>query len=129
LISAIHPSNQQLHIRELVQKRIYDLGGEAFDSDSLGYLLVIKAGDTIEAIREQVGFNILHNKSAGIHYSDTDFTPPSFEFVEEITTCYDIVFVIDDGGYGVEIFVPKGEGVDSDLLAMCRIYAFEEDAP
>ncbi len=117
-----------LQIRELVQERIHDLGGEAFDADSLGYFLVIEPGDTNEAIHAQVGFNILQNRFTGIHYSDTGFTP-SFEFVEEFASCFDMVFAISDDGFGVEIFVPKEEGIDTDLLAMCRMYAFKEDVP
>jgi hypothetical protein len=108
-------------IRALVQQRINDLGGEAFDADSLGYLLVIEAGDTTEAITAQVGFNILKNRFTG-------FTP-SFEFVEEFGSCFDMVFVISDDGFGVELFIPKGEGMAPDLLAMCRMYAFKEDMP
>jgi hypothetical protein len=109
LISAIHPSNQQLHIRELVQKRIYDLGGEAFDSDSLGYLLVIKAGDTIEAIREQVGFNILHNKSAGIHYSDTDFTPPLLSSWRKLQPATTLCSILMTAGMGSRYLCPRGK--------------------
>ena len=40
--------------------------------------------------------------------------------------------VLDDTGIGVEIFVPKEEGIDPDLIAMCRMYAYTaplEDAP
>jgi hypothetical protein len=112
----------------LVQQRINDLGGEAFDADSLGYFLVLEAGDTIEAIRTQVGFNILHNRFTGIRFDATGFTP-SFEFIQEFASCYDMVFILSDDGYGVELFLPKEEGIDPDLIAMCKSYAFREDAP
>ena len=118
-------------IRELVQQRINDLGGESFDSNELGYFLVVEAGDSIEAIRATVGFYILHNRFTGIRFNATGFTP-SFEFIEEFPACYDMVFVLDDTGIGVEIFVPKEEGIDPDLIAMCRMYAYTappEDAP
>ena len=118
-------------IRELVQQRIKDLGGESFDSNELGYFLVVEAGDTIEAIQKQVGFNILQNRFTGIPFNATVFTP-SFEFIEEFPACYDMVFVLDDTGIGIELFVPKEEGIDPDLTAMCRMYAYKappEDAP
>ncbi len=120
-----------LQIRELVQQRINDLGGEAFDSNELGYFLVVEAGDTTEAIQTQIGFNILHNRLTGVHFNATGFTP-SFEFIEEFPACYDMVFVLDDTGIGIELFVPKEEGIDSDLTAMCRMYAYKappEDGP
>jgi len=121
----------QSEIKQLVHQRINDLGGEAFDSNELGYFLVVEAGDTIEAIQTQVGFNILRNRFTGIPVNATGFTP-SFEFIEEFPACYDMVFVLDDAGFGVEIFVPKEEGIDLDLIAMCRMYAYTaptEDAP
>ena len=120
-----------LQIRELVQQRINDLGGEAFDSSELGYFLVVESSDTIEAIQKQVGFNILQNRFTGIRFDATGFTP-SFEFIEEFPACFDMVFVLDDTGIGIELFVPKEEGIDSDLTAMCRMYAYTappEDAP
>ena len=120
-----------LQIRELVQQRINDLGGESFDSSELGYFLVVESSDTIEAIQKQVGFNILQNRFTGIRFDATGFTP-SFEFIEEFPACFDMVFVLDDTGIGIELFVPKEEGIDSDLTAMCRMYAYKappEDSP
>ena len=121
-LQSTHPISNPA-IRELVQQRINDLGGESFDSNELGYFLVVEAGDSIEAIRATVGFDILHNRFTGIRFNDTGFTP-SFEFIEEFPACYDMVFVLDDTGIGVEIFVPKEEGIDPDLIAMCRMYAY-----
>lgn len=112
-------------IKELVQQRINDLGGETFDADAIGYFLVIEAGDTIEAIHAQVGFNILHNRFTGVRYDHPGFTG-SFEFIEAIPACcYDMVFVLDDSGNGIEILVPLEEGIDADLTAMCRMYAYQ----
>ena len=120
-----------LQIRESVQQRINDLGGVAFDSNELGYFLVVEIGDTIEAIQAQLGFDLLRNRFTGIRFNATGFTP-SFEFIEEYPACYDMVFVLDDTGFGVEIFVPQEEGIDPDLIAMCRMLAYKvlpEDAP
>ena len=129
-----HSATQEIkhsHIKQLVQQRINDLGGEAFDASELGYFLVVEAGDSIEAIQTQVGFNILHNRLTGVPFTATGFTP-SFEFIEEFSACFDMVFVLDDTGIGIEIFVPKEEGIDPDLIAMCRMYAYKappEDSP
>lgn len=112
-----------LTISELVRLRINDLGGEAFDTQAIGYFVVVEATDTIESIHAQVGFNILHNRFTGIRFDATGFTP-SFEFIEEFPSCFDMVFVLDDSGFGVELFVPKEEGIDTDLLAVCRKFAF-----
>jgi hypothetical protein len=110
-------------IRVLVQERIHDLGGEAFDTAALGYFLVIEAGDSIEAISAQIGFNILHNRLTGVRYDSPSFTG-SFEFIEEFPPCYDMVFILSDDGFGIEVFVSKGEGLNGELHAMCRKYAY-----
>ena len=120
-----------LQIRELVQQRINDLDGESFDSNELGYFLVVESSDALEALSAQLGFDMLRNRFTGIRFNVTGFTP-SFEFIEEFRACYDMVFVLDDTGIGVEIFVPKEEGIDPDLIAMCRMYAYKappEDTP
>ena len=111
-------------ISKILQERINDLGGAAFDSIEIGYFLVVESGDTIEAITAQLGFAILCNRFTGIRYDQTGFTP-SFEFVEEFPACYDMVFVLSDDGYGVEVFVQKASGVSPDLLAMCQRYAVQ----
>ena len=129
-LQSTHPISNPA-IRELVQQRINDLGGESFDSNELGYFLVVESSDTLEALSAQLDFDILRNRFTGIRFNATGFTP-SFEFIEEFPACYDMVFVLDDTGIGVEIFVPKEEGIDSDLIAMCRMYAYTappEDAP
>ena len=120
-----------LQISELVQQRINDLGGEAFDSNELGYFLVVESSDTLEALSAQLDFDILRNRFTGIRFNATGFTP-SFEFIEEFPACYDMVFVLDDTGIGIELFVPKERGIDPDLIAMCRMYAYKappEDTP
>lgn len=110
-------------IRDLVKKRLSDLGGDSFDSNALGYMVVIEEGDNIVEIEDLVGFNILHNRLNGVRYDHATFTP-SFEFIEDLPCCFDMVFVIDDTGKGIEIFVPKGLNLDTALVAMCRKYAY-----
>ena len=113
-------------IRQLVVERINDLGGEAFDSDALGLLLVIEPGYTLESIDAQLGFPILANRITGIRFDAPEFWP-SFEFVEEFPSCYDMVFIISDDGFGIEVFIPKDIDIP-DLLAMCQRYAFKDQS-
>ena len=109
-------------IRKLVQQRIDDLGGDKFDAAVLGYFLVIEPGDSLNTINTQIGFNILANRFTGIRWDQPGYTP-SFEFIEEFPSCYELVIILDDSGYGIYIFISKGSGVDPDLLAMCQRYA------
>ncbi len=110
-------------IGALVQQRINDLGGEAFDSAAF---LVIQPGDTLAAIDSQLGFSSLANRITGIRFDEPGFWP-SFEFVEELPTCYDMVFIISDDGFGIELFIPLDIDIP-DLLAMCQRYAFKDQS-
>ena len=119
------PSTQQISdasIRKLVQQRIDELGGDKFDAAVLGYFLIIEPGDSLDSINTQIGFNILANRFTGIRWDQPAFTP-SFEFIEEFPACYELVFILDDSGYGIDIFISKGSGVNPELLAMCQRYA------
>jgi hypothetical protein len=98
-------------IRELVRQRIDDLGGDSFDFTSLGYMLVVESGDTLESLSAQLGFDPLRNRYTGIHFNEPGFSP-SFEFVEEFPSCFDAVFILSDDGFGVELFISKAEGVN-----------------
>ena len=110
-------------IRELVRQRINHLGGFAFDATELGYFLVVETGDTLEAINAQLGFDILCNRMTCVRYDHADFAP-SFELIEELPSCYDMVVIYSDDGFGVELLITKEEVIDPDLLAMCQRYAF-----
>ena len=118
--SAHQISNPQ--VRELVQQRLNILLEEDIDAWEFGYFLIVETGDTLDTLTEQLGFSILTNRITGIRYDHPDFTP-SFEFIEEFPAYYDMVFVLSDDGYGVEVFIPKEDGIDPDLIAMCQQYA------
>lgn len=113
-------------IRCLVLERIHELGADAFDAQALGYFMVVEEGDSLDTLNAQVGFNLLCNRSSGIRFDAPGFFP-SFEFIEEFPDCYDLVFVISDDGYGIEIFVPKGPGSPVDVIAMCQQHSFRAD--
>lgn len=118
--SAAQIANPQ--IRRLVEQRIDDLGQEPFDLATLGYFIIVEPGDTLDAIDAQLGFPILCNRWTGIRFGQPGFDP-SFEFVEEFSGCFEMVFILDDSGFGIEVFVPKAAGIDSDLLMLCQRYA------
>lgn len=108
-------------IRKLVQQRINELGGDKFNATELGYFLVIEPGDSLDTIGAQLGFPVLANRVSGILFGEPGFAP-SFEFVEAIGNCYDVVIIVDDSGFGIELFVPA-LGAPAELLEMCKRYA------
>ncbi|NMM15475.1 MAG: hypothetical protein HHJ17_18305 [Rhodoferax sp.] len=111
-----------LELRTCIEKTISDLSEDyPYDPDVLGYFLVVEPGDSIDALNAQLGFDILANKWTGIRFDQLGYTQ-SFEVLDEHAGFFEMVFIISDDGFGIEVFIPK-TGVDPELLAMCRKYA------
>jgi len=117
-IPNIHSST----IRALVQQRIQDLQAQGFDLADLGFIVVLEVGDTLDDFVSQIGFNPLSNRHTGLRYDQPGYSP-AFEFVQVFPDCFEMVFVLDDTGYGVEVIVPIEQGIDTDVLTLCRRYA------
>ena len=111
-------------LRQLIEKTIRDLSEDRpYDPDELGFFLILEPGvDTLPDINEKLGSDILCNRWTGIRFDQPGYTQ-SFEILEEHAGYYEIVFVISDDGYGIEVFIPKTAGIDPELLAMCTKYA------
>jgi hypothetical protein len=95
-------------IRQLIQQRIDGIATDVpYDAKLHGYFLVIESGDTLEAINTQIGFNLL----AKPH-----------EILEEYPDYYDLLYIVSDDGFGIEIFFPKDVCIP-EMLAMCQRHA------
>lgn len=112
-----------LEIGALIEARIALLSEEEpYDSGTHGYFVLWEEGDLIGGLDQIVGFSVLSNRYSGLRFGESGFCP-SFELVEEHLTCFEMVFVLSDDGYGVVVFIPKAANADPSLLAMCRQYA------
>ena len=94
--------------------------------DATGHFIVVEPGDTVEQLEQSVGLPILHGLFDDLPFGHPDFFPCS-EILEEHrneSTCiYEMVFISNDDGAATAIFVADTEGIDADLLAMCRSFA------
>ena len=94
--------------------------------DATGHFIVVEPGDTIEQLEQAVGLPILHGLFDDLPFGHPDFFPCS-EILEEHrneSTCiYEMVFISNDDGAATAIFVADSEGIDADLLALCRSFA------
>lgn len=110
-------------IRSLIEQRFTEItDGESYDADIHGYFVVAEPGDSVAMLEQEVGCPILHNLFDAIPYGHPDFTP-CFEVLEEHPGCYEMVFIMTDGDFGISLFIPKTEGINAGLLAMCTEYA------
>lgn len=69
----------------------------------LGFVVLVEAGDTIAMLDTQLGFPIMANRQ---------------EFIQEHAHHFELVYVLGQDGYGIEVFIPKTIDLP-DLLAMC----------
>ena len=97
------------------------LEGE-YELGELALCVVVEPGDTLGAIEREVGFPVLRNRATDKRFGEPGFVP-SFELCEEHSGWYEVVWIVSDDGFGVDLFVPKAPGVEPDLLAMCAHYA------
>lgn len=96
-------------VRGLIQQRVDALLRDFGDYElhELVTFVVVEPDDSLGAIDEQLGFSILSSP---------------FELCEEHAGFYEMVFVLSDDGYGIEVFISKAVGVDPRLLAMCATH-------
>jgi len=114
-------------IRGLVEQRFSEIcAGEAYDYDLHGYMIVVEPGDSVESLEQETNCRILQNLFDDVHFGNLDFVP-SFEVLEEHAGCYEMVFILNDEGFAIDIYIPKHPGIDAELLAMCAEYAAPAD--
>jgi len=110
-------------IRQLIAERIEALAADGeYSLQELAFFIVVEPGDTLVALDACVGFPVLGHRYSGLRFGDPGYTP-GFEILEEHPSCYEMVFILSDDGFGVQVFVPKVPGVDADLLAFCAAFA------
>ena len=115
-------------IRALAELRFAQIGqDEPFDADQHGYMIVCEPGDTVQELEQETSCAVLRDLFDDTRYGHSNFTP-SFEILEEHhgadgSVFFEMLFVTNDDGFGITLFIPKAEGFDRDLLAMCAEYA------
>lgn len=115
-------------IRSLVERRFTEVcAGEAYTYGHHGYMVVVEPGDQVDALEQETGCGITRDLFDDVRYGNSEFTP-SFEALEEHDDCkgnvfYEMLFITNDDGFGITLFIPKEEGIEGSLLAMCAEFA------
>jgi hypothetical protein len=94
---------------------------EPYDPDVHGFFILVEPSDTVSALEAASGCWITQGLFSDARYGEPDFCP-CFEVLEEHPCCWEMVFVLNDGGFGVLFAIPK-TGIDDELLRFCRRYA------
>lgn len=114
--------------RRIVHPCIHDLlilRLEQLDTVDDGLLVVVEVGDAIGDVEKLCGVAILHDPLDEVQFGHPDFTP-SFDFVIDHSAAYEMHFDASDDGIGTTLLIPKGDGIDADLLALCLEFAVAE---
>ena len=113
-----------VHLRQLINQRIQEIEESCpWNANELGPMIVIEPGDTASELETVMGFSIFEGIFDESRFGDEDFTP-SFEFADAIgDNLFELVYVINDGGYGYDIFIPNRPGIDPTIHAFCQTYA------
>ena len=111
-------------LRRLIEKRIAEINEcSPWDADELGYFIVVEPGDSAGLLEAEIGFPVLRGLLDDIPFPEEGFSP-SFEWAEvHAEGFYELVYIVNDGGYGYDIFIADQPGADPNLLAMCQAYA------
>ena len=85
-------------------------------------LILVEPGDTLEGLDCEFNGAFLINHYSGRRYGDRAFKP-AFEVLEEYQGFYAMLFCEGDGGFGIEVIVPKSTDIDTRLLSLCAQFA------
>ena len=118
-------------IRSLLTRRFQQLAETAPTATNVSMVtpcefIVVGAGEAVSDIEQAAGYPILTGLFDDLSYTDPDFQPCS-EILEEHHheqyTFYEMVFIGNDDGAFACVLIPDEEGIDADLLALCRSFS------
>ena len=87
----------------------------------LTHLVIIEVGDTDVSIIEELAFSPLINPLDGLPHGMESFVLP-FDYLEDHGGWFELISTVGNDGFAFVLFVRDREGVDPELLAMCRTH-------
>ena len=108
-------------VKRLLTTRRNQLGLDKIDQ---AHFVLVQPGDTPTQLQLLLSFSVFQNLGDGSKFGDPDFTP-GWEWIEDHGFAYELVFILDDSGYAHVVVLPKSEGIDEQLTALCEAYANE----
>ncbi len=107
-------------LQNLLSDRIQDWS--AMGVLAMTHLVLIEVGDTDESIIEEIGFSPLVNPLDGLRHGMEGFVSP-FDLIEDHGGYFELIVTVGNDGFAFVLFVRDREGVDPELLALCRAHA------
>lgn len=92
------------------------------DFTDLTHILVVEPGDTEAQIRDEVGFSPMINPYDGSRYRSPAFHP-FWDWLRALPGFFEMIVAVGNEGYAYVLLIEDADGVDEDLLSLCRTYA------
>ncbi|UNG18468.1 hypothetical protein [Stutzerimonas zhaodongensis] len=115
-------------VKRLLKQHLINLSqNEPYDPDVHGFFVVAERGDDIDQIERVSGCALRESWFEDCFFGDEGFIP-RWEWLEYHAdrnggaSCYEIVFILNDSGFGAVIIVPDEPGIDPVLLSLCRSF-------
>lgn len=116
-------SSLDCRLRVLIAECIkQDIRPVTYDLIDYTTIVVARAGDTERAIRRELGFSPLVNVFDGTRFGTTEFVP-FWDVLHDHGGWFELIVTCGNDGFAFVLFVQDAEGVEPDLLTLCRTYA------
>lgn len=109
-------------LQTLLADHIHDW--TATDLLELTHLLIVQAGDTEEAIQDQISFSPFDNKFDGLRFGDAGFEP-AWDWLERHSGWFEMIATVGNDGFAFVLFIEDSDGTDPQLRRLCQTYAPE----
>ncbi len=106
-------SIEGIELRQLLTSRRKQLNSD---------LYLMENHDSVDDLERAIGFPVMTNIFDGVRYPVPDFIP-CCEVLEDHGFCYELLYVLINGGDGIIVFIPKTVR-DGALLSMCASVSF-----
>lgn len=115
--------NLNPELNRLIEQRIHELS-DFMDValEDLLCIVVLEESDPASVLDRQLGFSVLSNRFDGIQFGSPDFLP-SWDELSTHSEWFELLYVLNDDGFGTVIFIPKILPGVPELLAMCAAYS------
>ena len=87
----------------------------------LTHLVIIEVGDTDVSIIDELAFSPLVNPLDGLRHGMEGFVLP-FDYLEDHGGWFELIVTVGNDGFAFHLFVRDRDGVDPELLALCRAH-------
>jgi hypothetical protein len=109
-------------LHQLLADRIHDAAEtELLD---LTHLLVVQSGDCEHTIAEEICLSPLTNPIDGERFGSPDFHP-WWDWLQQHDGWFEMIITVGNSGFAFLLLIQDAQGVQPELLSLCRTYAEE----